>query len=42
MSLPFGQCEFPINKDDFVPLEEIVENCNLSGANVEDKGLDTT
>lgn len=36
-SLPLGQCQFPINKDNFVPLEEIIGNCNLSEANMEQR-----
>lgn len=27
---PLGQCQFPINKNDFVPLEKIVRDCNLT------------
>lgn len=37
MSLTFGQCQFPINKDDFVPLKKIVGYCSLSETYVEQR-----
>lgn len=40
MSLPFGQCQFPINKDDFVPLKKIA--VYLKHMWNKDKGLNRT